>query len=328
MVMSGQGKIIVFGASGNVGQYLIEYLKTKIPAENIIAVDIVESEVLKYHQVPFIQIDINNPQDFEKLPHENIDAIVDLIGPMPAKMIGYHPREYVQTNILGTFNIGEYCVANKVKKMIYARSFCDILERAEKEDATLKVNTPPLFDYGNFHSVYSVSQISAVELLKCLHFFYKLPLIVFRLPTIYLWSKNDQYAVQGVMQKKMYRKLIDDAIEGKDLTIWGDPGRKKDMFYVKDLCRLLYMAIESDVDYGFYNAGTGIGTSLQQQIEGIIKVFDEKGTVTIKYDHTKPNSPQYIMDISEAEKDFGYSPEYSYLEMLRDMKKERARGLY
>lgn len=321
------GKIMVFGACGNVGQYLTEYLSSKIGLNNVIAVDIYQSEPIKALGNTFYKIDINSKVEIEGLPYDNVDAVIDLIGPMPARMEGYNPEEYIQTNILGTFHVAQFCVNHKIKKMIYARSFCDILERAE-EELILKVDMTPKFNYGNHHSVYSVSQISAVEVLKCMHAFYGLDLLVFRLPTIYLWSKNDVYGVKGVMQKKMYRKIIDDAIDGKPLEIWGDPTRKKDMFYVKDLCRLLYMATVSNVSYGFYNAGTGIGTSLQEQIEGIVEVFDEKKKCTISYASDKPNAPQYIMDITEAKNDFGYSPQYTYINMLKDMKIEKERGLF
>ncbi len=321
------GKIMIFGACGNVGQYLTEYLIDKRGVDNIIAVDIYQSEPLKKLNAPFYMVDINSNSEFDKLPYDNIEAVIDLIGPMPARMEGYNPEEYIQTNILGTFHIAQFCIKHNIKKMIYARSFCDILEHAE-DDLVLKVDMIPKFDYGNHHSVYSVSQISAVEVLKCMHAFYDLDLLVFRLPTIYLWSKNDVYGVKGVMQKKMYRKIIDDAINGKPLEIWGNPNRQKDMFYVKDLCRLLELAVESSVSLGFYNAGTGKGTSLQEQIEGIVEVFDDKKECTISFAPDKPNAPQYIMDITEAKRDFGYEPFYSYIDMLRDMKKEKERGLY
>lgn len=321
------GKIMIFGACGNVGQYLTEYLKEKIGVDNVIAIDIYQSEPIKVLNVPFYFCNINSKEDLNKLPHDDIDAVIDLVGPMPARMVGYNPEEYIQTNILGTFHVAQFCVDNKIKKMIYARSFCDILKHSE-EELVLRCNATPLFDYGDYHSVYSVSQISAVEFLKCMHAFYNLNILIFRLPTIYLWSKNDMYGVKGIMQKKMYRKIIDDAIEGRPLEIWGNPNRKKDMFYVKDLCRLLYLAVESKVSFGFYNAGTGIGTTLQEQIEGIVDIFDEKRQCTISFAPEKPNAPQYVMDITEAKDDFGYKPFYSYIDMLRDMKKEKERNLF
>ncbi len=49
--------------------------------------------------------------------------------------------------------------------------------------------------------------------------------------------------------------------------------------------------------------GTGIGTSLKEQIEGIVEVFspkDKKSEIIQAKD--KPNAPQYIMDIEPAKK--------------------------
>ena len=69
--------------------------------------------------------------------------------------------------------------------------------------------------------------------------------------------------------------------------------------------------------------GTGIGTSLKEQIEGIVEVFspkDKKSEIIQAKD--KPNAPQYIMDIEPAKKELGYEPKYDYINMLKDFKKE------
>lgn len=53
----------------------------------------------------------------------------------------------------------------------------------------------------------------------------------------------------------------------------GRQNQKKDMVYVKDFCQMMYKALISDRKFGHYNVGTGVGTSLEKQIEGIIDVF-------------------------------------------------------
>ena len=55
----------------------------------------------------------------------------------------------------------------------------------------------------------------------------------------------------------------------------------------------------------------------------MIDVFgkaDKKSEIIMRPD--KPNAPQYIMDIIPAVQELGYHPQYSYLEMLQDFKKE------
>ena len=95
------------------------------------------------------------------------------------------------------------------------------------------------------------------------------------------------------------------------------------MVYVKDFCQMLYLACLSERDYGHFNVGTGIGTSLLDQIAGMIEVFGDNRKSEIVFRPDKPNAPQYIMDISNARAELGYEPRYSYIEMLRDMKLER-----
>lgn len=315
-------KILIFGVSGNTGKYLLDYfLNNKLVDYEIIGIDMATCDYVE-RNAKFIQMNINNKSEFDRLPSEDIFAVIDLIGPMPARMEGYHPEEYVSTNIMGTFNIVQFCVEKNVDRFIYARSFHDILSQAEKE-ITLTVNMSPSFDYGDQHSIYAVSQLAAVELIKCMHKYYQLKTFVFRLPTIYLWSKNDTYSVKGKMVKKMYRHMIDCAIEGKDVEVWGDPKRPKDMLYVKDLCQMIYKACFVNREEGYYNAGTGVGTSLIDQAQGMIDVFDESGKSTLKFCPEKPNAPQYIMDIKEAVDELGYSPKFSYLDMLQDMNIER-----
>ena len=55
----------------------------------------------------------------------------------------------------------------------------------------------------------------------------------------------------------------------------------------------------------------------------MIDVFGENGKKSdIIMRPDKPNAPQYIMDITPAVQELGYHPQYNYLEMLQDFKKE------
>ncbi len=95
------------------------------------------------------------------------------------------------------------------------------------------------------------------------------------------------------------------------------------MVYVKDFCQMLFKALFVDRKFGHYNVGTGIGTSLLDQIQGIIEVFGENDKKSkIIYKPEKNNAPQYIMDIEPAIKELGYKPQYNYIEMLKDLKRE------
>lgn len=320
--MSGKQKIIIFGANGGIGKYLVDYFihndthNVQVIGTGRHACVFEESDKFEY-----IQMDICNKADFEKLPND-VYAVIDLAGAMPARMEGYDPELYINTNIVGTMNVLEYCRNNSIDRIIYTQSFGDIKDKAE-ENILLTPDMTAEFDYATDHSVYVVSKNTAVELIKCYHALHNLKYFIFRLPTIYSWSKNDSYYVDGVLRKRAWRLLIDRASNGEDIEVWGDPTRLKDMVYVKDFAQMLYLSCFANKNCGYYNAGTGIGTSLEDQIKGMIEVFGDGKKSNIVYRTDKPNAPQYIMDISNAKEDLGYEPKYNYIDMLIDMKKER-----
>ena len=86
---------------------------------------------------------------------------------------------------------------------------------------------------------------------------------------------------------------------------------------------MLYKALLVNREKGYYNVGTGIGTSLLDQIKGMVEVFGEEGKKSsIILCPDKPNAPQYIMDITPAREELGYVPQYDYISMLKDIRHE------
>jgi UDP-glucose 4-epimerase len=68
--------------------------------------------------------------------------------------------------------------------------------------------------------------------------------------------------------------------------------------------------------------GRGIGVSLKEQLEKIIEIFTVNKRSEIIFCPDKPNSPQFILDITKTINELGYVPKYDYLEYLKDFKIE------
>lgn len=315
--------ILVFGASGVVGKYFIKYLTEELDLNEykIIATGTKETSVFNKYSVKYCKVNICEQEDFEKLP-KNVYAVVDFAGMMPARMEGYDPQKYIDVNITGTLNVLEYCRKNNADRILFTQSFGDI-KNSTKNDIVLKADSPKSFKYDDDHTIYVLSKNFAVDMIENYHQMYGLKNYIFRLPTIYSYSPVDHYFVDGKLRWIGYKYLINQAIKGEDIEVWGDPNRVKDMVYVKDLCQMMYKALFTDVSTGHYNVGTGVGTSLIDQIKGMIEVFgheDNKSKLIMCPD--KPDAPQYIMDIEPAVRDLGYKPQYDYISMLKDMKLE------
>lgn len=316
-------KIVVFGASGNTGTYFIKYfLENNCDKEyEIVAVGTRVTHKFESIGVTYYQVDITKKEQFDKLP-QDVYAVVDLAGAMPARMKGYNPQYYIDVNITGNLNILEYCRHSGADRILFAQSFGDIKDFGETE-LILKADMPRRFSFASDHTIYVMSKNFMVDMMENYYEMYGLKKFVFRLPTIYLYSPIDTYYVNGIPRKIGYRLLIDKARMGEPIEVWGDSSRVKDMVYVKDFCQMLYKALFVNRNYGYYNVGTGVGTSLLDQIQGMIEVFSSpKKQSTLIMCPDKPNAPQYIMDITPACEELGYEPKYGYIAMLKDMKHE------
>ena len=316
-------RIIVFGASGDTGRYFINYFREHYTGNkyDIVAVGTRETDYFDKLNVSYYKVDIRRTEDFRVLP-KDVYAVIDLAGAMPARMRGYDPQKYIDVNITGTLNILKYCIENHTDRILFAQSFGDIKDYGET-DLILKADMVRKFSFKTDHTIYVMTKNFAVDMIENFHQMYGLKKFIFRLPTIYLYSPIDHYFVDGIIRKIGYRTLIDKAIKGETIEVWGDATRLKDMVYVKDFCQMLYKACFVDRENGYYNVGTGVGTTLLDQIKGIVEAFgtdEHRSEIVMRPD--MPNAPQYIMDITQAREELGYEPKYDYISMLKDFKIE------
>ena len=172
-------KILVFGASGDTGRYFVNYfLENYIDSEyEVIALGTRDTDYFKEIGVEYIKIDITNKVDFDLLP-KNVYAVVDLAGLMPARMKGYDPYKYIDVNIVGNLNILEFCRENHVDRILFAQSFGDIKDWAEKE-ITLTANMPRNFSFTTDHTIYVMSKNFAVDMIENYHQMYGLKRFIF-----------------------------------------------------------------------------------------------------------------------------------------------------
>ena len=317
-------KIIIFGATGNVGSYFTKYAIEYFNNDEyeIIASGRRKTDFFEKHGVKYISVDISKKEDFEKLPKDNVYAIVLLAAQIPSYMDGYQPEKYIQSNIIGAFNVLEYAKNVKADRVLYTTTVFDI-SLAIKNNEMAKPDTKPCFSYKGDHALYVITKNTAIEFLKHYYAEYGIKYFVFRLPTIYSYSPYQYYYPNGVKTLRPIYKMIDMAIKGEPLEIWGDPNYSTDMVHVYDFSQELCKAIEVDRDNGFYNIGTGKPVTLEEKVRTIVDVFsNENNKSKIVYCPEKKNSGGFALDVTNAKEELGYEPKYGIRELLEDYKKE------
>ena len=321
-------KTIIFGATGKLGAYAALYLKNC--GHEVIAVGRRNSDNGFFHDynIDYYSVDIQNENEFNKLPQNDIANVLHFAAIMPAAMKGYEPRQFIHNSIGGTLNILEYCRLINADRVVYTHSHADTSHLQGKPDV-IPADIQRSFPLTGDHSVYAICKNAAVDLIEHYHHQYGLKRFVLRLPTIYTYIPDPFFYVNGKRKMRAYRYLIERARKGEQIEIWGNPKLRKEIVYVKDFCQIVEKTISTNKGGGMYNVGLGIGISLEEQIRGIIDVFSPPNKKSeIIYRPDKPNANEFIHDISKTIDDLGYKPEFNYLQGLLDFKAEMEKNRF
>lgn len=317
-------KIVVFGGTGGVGAYTCTRL-IEIGYEVVVVGHRQnDNNFFETMGATYVSVDIINKETFNSLPQDNIYGIIHLAGMLPARMKGYKPQTYIDCNMTGTLNVLEYAVMVKAERFIYAQSISDV-HYLVGTTTPIPANAVSKHPTDNDHSVYSITKTAAMHLVEHYAVHHGFKQFSLRFPNIYLYNPNPTYYVDGILRVQGLRRIINDIEHGKDVDLWGNPNRVRDMIYIKDCVQIIEKCLTADSNGGTFNIGTGIGTTRLEQMQRLVDIYSptegKRSQIFIKED--QPNSPQYIMDVSKTKSELGYEPQYSYRDSLVDMKKEK-----
>ena len=312
-------RIVVFGATGNLGANICLHLKDKY---QVIAVGRRKSDngFFADYGMTYHSVDIGRKEDFEKLPHDNIYAVLNFAGALPASMKGYDPELYISSVITGTLNVLEYTRKVKADRIVFPQSLFDIsyLFGTKVPIPADSVRKAP---YDGDHAMYVIAKNAAVDMIENYHSLYGLKRFIIRLSRIYSYDPNPYTFTDGEKVMVSDRYLIYQAMKGKDLEIWGEPDRLLETIHVYDFLQIVEKSLDADHDGGIYNAASG-GSTIEERIRGIMEVFNPNPDARIVYRPEKPSASQFVLDYLKTVNELGYKPKYTWKDYLTYMKEE------
>ena len=313
-------KVLVIGGAGFIGSHLVKKLLEN-PVKEVIIYDnftrgklenIKESLQDKRCYIYPYGGDVREIDVLNKAM-EGVDYVFHL-----AAMWLLHCKDFPRTafdvNIAGTFNILESCVNSGVKKLIFSSSasvYGDAVEVPMTEDHP--------FNNKNF---YGATKISGEAMCTAFNDRYGLNVIGLRYANVY-GPNQDQKAVYTGVIPIMLNKID----SGEPITINGDGSQAYDFIYVEDVAEANIRALESDVNFGFYNVGTGVQTSIKELVNLILKLTGAKNEIIYKPyppDDARQFVKNRILSPVKAEKELGFKYKYSLEEGLKKLIEWRA----
>lgn len=325
--------VLVTGGCGFIGSNFIRLALESLPDCHIINLDKLTyagnlanlADLDGDQRYKFIHGDICDSGLLDKLfADEQIDTVVHFAAESHVDRSIEGPAEFIQTNIVGTFSLLE------ASKKAWLDRGAGHGTRDAENYRFLHVSTDEVYgslgDTGLFEettpydprSPYSASKASSDHLVSAYYHTYGLPTL--------MTNCSNNYGPYH-FPEKLIPLIINNALNGNDLPVYGDGKNVRDWLYVVDHCSAILQVLQKGRIGETYNVG---GNSEKQNIEVVQTVCDildekvaplasgESRRSLIKFVKDRAgHDRRYAIDASKLKNELGWEPSVTFEDGIR-----------
>lgn len=335
--------VLITGAAGFIGANLAKKILTESEDVRVIGVDSITDyydvrlkesrlkELEKFSEFIFVKGDIADKQMVQNLfAAYQPDIVVNLAAQAGVRYSIDNPDSYIHSNLIGFYNILETCRHSYdavkadqdasyqgVRHLVYASS-SSVYGSNEK----VPYSTEDQVD--NPVSLYAATKKSNELMAHAYSKLYGIPATGLRFFTVYGPAGRPDMA---------YFKFTDKLVKGEAIQIYNNGDMKRDFTYIDDIVTGVRKVMDKapgenrqGVRYKIYNIGNNQPEDLLYFVETLEKCLMEEGIIDGKVEKEfLPMQPgdvyQTYADVSELERDFGFRPNTSLEEGLKEFAK-------
>ena len=328
--------VLVTGAAGFIGSYLTKRLLKDFEDIKVIGIDSITDYYdvnLKYERLKeidslskdwiFIKGSIADKTLIEKIFTENeINLVVNLAAQAGVRYSITHPDSYVESNLIGFYNILEACRHHAVEHLVYASS-----SSVYGSNKKIPYSTDDRVD--NPVSLYAATKKSNELMAHAYSKLYNIPSTGLRFFTVYGPAGRPDMAYFG---------FTDKLVKGEKIRIFNYGNCKRDFTYIDDIVegvvRVMQHAPEKQngedglpiPPYKIYNIGNNHPENLLDFVTILQEGLVRAGVLPADYDFEAHQElvpmqagdvPITYADTTPLEQDFGFKPSTSLRMGLR-----------
>jgi len=333
-------KILVTGSAGFIGANLVKHLLKDMTEGTIVGIDNLNSYYdpsLKEYRLSVISSEAEKSQcDYQfvkgsiadrKLINKlfakyRFDAVVNLAAQAGVRYSIENPDVYIESNIIGFYNILEACRHYPVEHLVYASS-----SSVYGGNKKVPFSTDDRVD--NPVSLYAATKKSNELMAHCYSKLYNIPSTGLRFFTVYGPAGRPDMAYFGFTNK---------LLKGQTIQIYNYGNCRRDFTYVDDIVEGIVRVMakapakETGEDglpippYAVYNIGGGQPENLLDFVQTLQEELLRADVLPKDYDFEahkelvpmQPGDvPTTYADASALERDFGFTPKITLREGLR-----------
>ena len=305
-------KVLVTGGCGFIGTNLVRHILSALSDWSVVNLDLLtyagnlENTAGLEDAYPgryfFIRGDIADPEIVQSVfETHKIDLVLNLAAESHVDRSIESASIFIRTNVLGVQVLLDTALKYKVERLLHV-STDEVYGSLGQdglftEDLPLKPNSP-----------YSASKAAADLLVRSYIKTYGLDAVITR-------CSNNYGPYQ--FPEKLIPLMIANALEEKNLPIYGDGRNVRDWIHVKDHCRGIVMVAQKGISGEAYNMG---GNAEKENIEIVKDILRSMGKpeTLIKFVKDRPGHDfRYAMDYSKIERKLGWKPTVVFEEGLQ-----------
>lgn len=327
--------IFVTGVAGFIGSNLSKKILKEFNVKKVIGLDNLNDyydvkikeyrlkELEDFDKFEFIKGNLADKELINKIFEENKPNIVVNLGAQAGVRYSItHPDAYIESNIIGFYNILEACRNNPVEHLVYASSSSVYGSNKKVPYSTEdKVDNPV--------SLYAATKKSDELLAHAYSKLYNIPSTGLRFFTVYGPAGRPDMAYFGFTNK---------LLNGEKIKIFNYGNCKRDFTYVDDIVEGITRVMQGAPEkkngedglpippYAIYNIGNGHPENLLDFVQILQEELIRAKVLPKDYDFEShkelvPMQPGDVpityADTSALERDFGYKPNTTLREGLR-----------
>ena len=292
-------KILLTGGHGFLGKHVFSELSKREPAEIFIP----HSETL----------DLRERKNCQKAV-KNKDVVIHLAGKVGG--IGFNqkcPGEIFYDNLIMGVELMEAARKEGAEKFIVAGTIC----------AYPKFSPVPFKEEHLFtgypeetNAPYGLAKLMLLVQAQAYRQQYEFNTIYLLIVNLYGHGDNFDPEASHVIPaliKKIYEAI---RLDKEFIEVWGSGKTSREFLYVEDAARAIVLATEKYDKPEPVNIGAGFETTIKELAEKICSIMNYRGE--IRWDLSKPDGqPRRCLDVSKAEKEFGFKAETDFENGLR-----------
>jgi dTDP-glucose 4,6-dehydratase len=300
-------RMVVTGGAGFIGSNFVRRIVGRYPDYEVVVFDLLTyagnmdnlADVMGNERVSFVQGDIRDAEAVRKaLPGANM--VVNFAAESFVDRSIVDPDSFITTDVLGTFVLLQASREFGVERFLQVST--------DEVYGSVEVGSSTEMDAILPNSPYSASKAGGDLLARSYCITYGLPVIVTRGSNTYGPYQHPE---------KLVPLFISNAIDDKQLPVYGDGGQVRDWLHVEDHCSAIDLALHKGIPGEAYNVGGG-NERTNMEITRLILEGTGKTDSLIKYVADRPGHDRRYSLNCDKLRALGWETTKKFEEGMRD----------